>query len=367
MKKYIKTVIAVVIVVVVVLVISNNNNPDEKGNLKIGVVGVLSGPAAFFGEDGLRGAQIAVDEINSNGGIRGRQLELVSEDYGYEPKKSLLAYNLLKQKGINQFIIQGSTAGAILTPEIVKDGNISYMSVETTPEYRDGSPLTCRIAITADKFGAVIVDKIYNTNPNANIAILMNKNEAGESFRQAVVEKASKLGVDIIADEGFEVGSADYRTQIAKINAVGDTNTFVVVNNVTNTVESMFTQFSELNMNYPVYTDMWTITNGNLKNKELIVGAHYVDYKFDLAKGEAGAFADKFRERFNSEPGLNSVMSYDLVNIIAQSLKEKNTSPTEISDYLTREDETFNGISGEVRFNSDCEVDREFQVKEFVL
>ena len=367
MKKNIKIVVIIIVLVLLVMLISNKNQTKEKSNIKIGIVGVLSGPAASFGEDGLRGAQIAVDEINSNDGIGGRKIELVSEDYAYEPKKALPAYNLLKQRGIEQFIIQGSTAGSILAPEIVKDGNISYMSVETTPDYKDGSPLTCRLAITADKFGVSIVEKIYNKNSDANIAILMNKNEAGESFRQAVQNKAEELGINIIANESFEVGSGDYRTQIAKINQAGNEDTFVIINNVTNTVESMFTQFNELGMIYPIYADMWTVTNGNIKNKQLINGVNYVDYKFDLEEGEAGIFADKFRERFNSEPGLNSVMSYDLVNIIAKSLEENNTSPEEISDYLVNDNVIFSGLSGKVEFNSDCEVDREFLIKEFSL
>jgi branched-chain amino acid transport system substrate-binding protein len=367
MKRSIKIFVGIIVLIVLIIAITNNFSTKNEGNIKIGVVGVLSGPAAFFGEDGLRGAQIAVDEINSNGGIDGREIELVSEDYAYEPKKTLPAYNLLKQKGVEQFIIQGSTAGSILAPEIVKDGNISYMSVETTPDYKDGSALTCRIAITADKFGVAIVEDIYNKNSNANIAILMNRNEAGESFRQSVKEKAAELGINIIADEGFEVGSGDYRTQIAKINSVGDENTVVVVNNVTNTVESMFNQFNELGMNYSVYADMWTVTNGNLKNKQLAEGVNYVDYKFDLSEGKAGAFADKFRERFGAEPGLNSVMSYDLVYIIVESLEEVGDTPQEISDYLVNGGQTFDGLSGEVKFDSDCEVDREFSIKEFSL
>jgi ABC-type branched-subunit amino acid transport system substrate-binding protein len=60
-------------------------------------------------------------------------------------------------------------------------------------------------------------------------------------------------------------------------------------------------------------------------------------------------------------------MSYDLVNIIAKSMMKNNTSPDEISDYLVNNDEFFSGLSGEVSFNSDCEVDREISIKSFSI
>jgi branched-chain amino acid transport system substrate-binding protein len=46
--------------------------------IKIGYAGALTGPAALVGVEIKRGAEIAIDEINAKGGIKGRKLTLVS-------------------------------------------------------------------------------------------------------------------------------------------------------------------------------------------------------------------------------------------------------------------------------------------------
>jgi Periplasmic binding protein len=43
--------------------------------IKVGFPMILSGPGALFGEPALRGAQMYVQEINSSGGVLGRQIE----------------------------------------------------------------------------------------------------------------------------------------------------------------------------------------------------------------------------------------------------------------------------------------------------
>jgi len=67
-------------------------------NLKIGLVAALSGQSAKSGEAITRGLTIAIDEINADGGILGRQVELLRRDDESNPNKGLLAARELVQK-----------------------------------------------------------------------------------------------------------------------------------------------------------------------------------------------------------------------------------------------------------------------------
>ena len=74
----------------------------------------LSGPITFWGVPVRNGMVMAVEEINTAGGIHGRQLKLVVEDSGYDPKKAVLA----TQKLLNRdeiFVM----AGAMGTPTVL--------------------------------------------------------------------------------------------------------------------------------------------------------------------------------------------------------------------------------------------------------
>ncbi|HZT49208.1 MAG TPA: ABC transporter substrate-binding protein, partial [Hyphomicrobiaceae bacterium] len=48
--------------------------------IKVGYPMILSGPGALFGEPALKGAQMYVDEINGQGGVLGRKIELIPRD-----------------------------------------------------------------------------------------------------------------------------------------------------------------------------------------------------------------------------------------------------------------------------------------------
>ena len=61
-------------------------------NLKIGTTLALSGPYATMGRQALQGMQMAVEEVNANGGIKGRQVQLLVDDFGdFDLKKAVTA------------------------------------------------------------------------------------------------------------------------------------------------------------------------------------------------------------------------------------------------------------------------------------
>ena len=59
---------------------SSPANTESKPPIKIGAINPYHGPTAKFGEDLVRGNQLAVDEVNAKGGVNGRKVELVKGD-----------------------------------------------------------------------------------------------------------------------------------------------------------------------------------------------------------------------------------------------------------------------------------------------
>ena len=74
---------------------------------KIGGIGPTTGAAAIYGSDVRDGIQIAVDEINANGGINGFQIDYKFEDDEHNAEKAVNAYNTLKDWGMNLLIGTG--------------------------------------------------------------------------------------------------------------------------------------------------------------------------------------------------------------------------------------------------------------------
>lgn len=78
-----KTIIGIIIAVLVIwgiASISNSPVEEESGSIQIGFIGPLTGDAAAYGEPLRNVIQLAVDEINEQGGIKGKDLEVIYED-----------------------------------------------------------------------------------------------------------------------------------------------------------------------------------------------------------------------------------------------------------------------------------------------
>jgi branched-chain amino acid transport system substrate-binding protein len=70
----------------------------SKNEILLGTIQDLSGPLAGYGKQARNGMQLAIDEVNEQGGIHGRKIKLLVEDSSYDPKKAVLAAQKLVQQ-----------------------------------------------------------------------------------------------------------------------------------------------------------------------------------------------------------------------------------------------------------------------------
>jgi len=101
---------------------------DDKGSgdgpIKLGMLAPFSGSEAAFGDYMKFGAQLAIDELNADGGVDGRKLELVTEDDGCDATAAVAAANKLVSAGV-EGSVGGYCSGATLpTLPIFKDAGV---------------------------------------------------------------------------------------------------------------------------------------------------------------------------------------------------------------------------------------------------
>jgi branched-chain amino acid transport system substrate-binding protein len=104
----VKSAVTLALTVVVVAWLASAATPAE--TIKIAFIDPLSGPFAATGENGLNQFKYAADAINKNGGVLGRQLEMVGFDNKVSPQESLIQLKKVIGDGI-VFIFQGNSSG----------------------------------------------------------------------------------------------------------------------------------------------------------------------------------------------------------------------------------------------------------------
>ncbi len=107
-------------------------SPVSGETIKIGFLDTLSGAASDVGETALEGAEIAVDEINGNGGIDGRKLELVKKDEKLSPSATVQAMREFANEGVKLITGFTSSADAIAAIPVAEENGMVIVTAGTT-------------------------------------------------------------------------------------------------------------------------------------------------------------------------------------------------------------------------------------------
>ncbi len=223
--KNLKKVLAVVmaLALVVTCFAACGDKKDDGNTLKIGFTGPLTGDYAQYGLAVQYGAQLAVDEINANGGINGMKLELLYQDDKAGEQDAVNGYNALIDDGMK--VSLGSvTSGscAAFLGEAKKD-NMFMLTPSATAVEAIAGDNAFRVCFSDPAQGTVSADYIADNNIAKKVAVIYDSSNA---YSQGIYEKfdaeAKVKGLEVVAAEAFTSGTnTDFTSQISKVKASG--------------------------------------------------------------------------------------------------------------------------------------------------
>ena len=224
MKKIVVFCLIALLAVAVALPVFSNGS-QEGGAIKIGVAGAHSGDLASYGIPSIKAAELVVADWNANGGVLGRQIELVVEDDQCKPEVATNTAAKLVGEGVVAVIghiCSGATKAAL---GIYKDANIITISPSATnpPLTQSGDyPNFFRTIAPDDAQARLEVDFATQTLGFTKLAVLHDKGDYGKGlaeFAKAMIE--SDGAAEIVLYEGITVGAVDYSAVINKIKNSG--------------------------------------------------------------------------------------------------------------------------------------------------
>ena len=192
----------------------------QSGDIRIGAVLSVTGPAAFLGDPELKTLQMYVERINAAGGVQGRKLALVHYDDASDANKANGFGKRLIESDQVDLIIGGTTTGATMAmAPLVEKAGVPFISlagavavVEPVKRWVFKTPHTDRMA----------AEKIFDDMKKrglTKVALLSETSGFGQSGRKETQAVARKMGVELVADETYGAKDADMTAQLTKIKA----------------------------------------------------------------------------------------------------------------------------------------------------
>jgi branched-chain amino acid transport system substrate-binding protein len=192
--------------------------------LKIGVVGPMTGPNAAFGAQLKNGAEQAAADINAKGGINGQKIELLFGDDVSDPKQGVSVANKMVGDGVKLIVGPFNSGVTMPASEVyAENGALLITPSATNPKITErGLWNVFRTCGRDDQQGAIAGAYLTTGGGKGKkVAIVHDKTTYGKGFADETQKAYNTAGGKEVMYEGVNVGEKDMSALVSKIKASG--------------------------------------------------------------------------------------------------------------------------------------------------
>lgn len=351
-KKYL---VSGLLIVVCVLIIGYMQIPPKSVSgepIKIGALFPLTGGLAHYGEPAEKSARLAMEEINANGGVDGRPLEIDFQDHQCKPPVAVSIFQQMSAvKNIDIFTSVACTGTVVSIAPLLQDDQVLLLNTVTGTAVSGISPLVFRNYASDADVARLFADYVVEKNVK-KVAVIYEETEYAKGLK--IMLEANLAGKDIeLIGEGYSPETTDMRTQISKLKAAQPDLLFISPQTITS-ADKVLRQMEELSFRPQILLvneNIYRSTELTAKYSTTLEGAISVDYileKTSKAQRVLGSYEKKYGEEC---PQTNICLGvYDNIYILAEAIeKEGADNPTKIREYLSKI--SYSGVSGKIKFD----------------
>jgi branched-chain amino acid transport system substrate-binding protein len=310
--------------------------------IKIGVTLSITGPGSGFDIEIRDGMLMAVDEINSRGGIDGRPIELIIVDNETNPEKAKNDFLELEETHAPLMYISSlSTVSTAVSP-LAEEHEVVLMAI-----YASATNLTVEKKWTYRYYPmsdveAVAILRILDDLNVKDLGILYVNDEYGRDMSNKVATRFEN-SEGIVTKESFEPNAIDFKENIAKLQ--NEDAIFVAA--FPKHSEIIFKQLSEANYSGEILADSGAAVPSVFNMPEAdgvyVVAPIIYDSSFLFAR----TASDNFESRYNKEFGLTAANGYDVIRILGGILQDEELSRDNVKRILD-EGFSYSGVFGSI-------------------
>ena len=321
---------------------------------KIGGTGPLTGDAAIYGNAVKNGAQLAVDEINAEGGV---QFELKMEDDENDPEKAVSAYNALKDWGV-QLSLGSVTSkpGEATATENFADRIFALTPSASAPAVTEGKDNVFQMCFSVPNQGTASAEYIADNQMGTKIAIIYKNDDV---YSSGIYEKfkaeAETKGLNIVSTTTFTSSSAtDFSVQLGEAKAAGADLLFLPIyyqpaSLILQQAKSM--GYAPKFFGVDGMDGILTLEGFDTSLAEGVM--LLTPFNADAEDEKTQSFVTKYKEQFGDVPNQYAADAYDCVYAYKAAIEASGATPDmsaeELCDLMiqTFPTLTFDGLTGE--------------------
>ncbi|MDD4299147.1 MAG: ABC transporter substrate-binding protein [Methanomicrobium sp.] len=306
-----------------------DNYPDE---IKIGAILPLSGSMKTYGIEIQQGIEMAVEDLNSAGGIRGKKIKV--EYFDNIGSENLAVFGFKKFADDNIPVIIGpvsSNIALVLSPLAEELKTVLISPTATNPGLSDYKNYVFR-TISSDIYQGKGIAKVLPTlHPEIKTASVIYINtDYGTGLKDSFEDWFPKTGRDVVLSESYEQGETDYFSLLKKVKEA-HSDAVVLIGTVEDAT-TILKNADEMNLD-----TVWFCSEG-LINEEIpeSVGEYSegICALMQSSQIQSKEFIRRYKQRYNKTVDWPVTYGYDTTMVIAEALSASDYSGESISKAL---------------------------------
>lgn len=323
--------------------------------VRIGEYGSLTGLTATFGDSTHKGIQMAVDEVNAAGGVKGRPIRLFTEDTQSDPEGAAEAVSKLISQNVVAILGEVASSRTLAAAPFAQEAGIPMISpASTNPRVTQVGDYIFRVAYIDPFQAEAVANFVVHELGVSRAAILRDtRNEYSIGLAEDFGEVIRGLGGEIVIEQNYEEGDTDFRPQLTEIKAAEPE--FLFIPGYYTEVGQIARQARELGITVPlVGADGWESPKLIEIGGSALEGAYYsAPFFAGDPRPIARDFVEKFRQRYGRSPDAFSALGYDAAKILADAMERSDSlEPKAIRDAIART-ESYRGVTGDITIGPD--------------
>ncbi len=334
---------------------STQASSTDSETIKVGLNYELSGNVATYGQGLSNGIELAIEEINKNGGVLGKQIEVVKIDNKSDNAEAANVSTRLATRDKVVAILGPATSGNTKAaspaavqnkvPLISASATADDVTVDANGKVREYIFKTC----FSDSFqGVTMANFAFHDLSLKNAAVLFdNTSDYSKGLTKNFKETYTALGGKILAEEAYQAKDTDYKAVLTKIKA---TNPEVLyVPGYYEEVGLIVRQARELGLTVPVLgADGYDSPKlAEIAGKEALNKVYYTNHYSSMDNApDVVKFKTAFNAKYGKEADAFHALGYDLGYFFADAVTRAGVADSVKVKEALAATKDFKGITG---------------------
>ncbi len=332
--------------------------------VKIGFNVPLTGFAAADGKSALNGAELAVEQANADGGINGKQIELVVyDDQASSTAAVPAATKMIEQDGVKVGVSGSYSASTRAAAQVFQDAGIPYVSAYGIhPDITRAGDYVFRTTFMGEVQGRAGAKLVGDLLGKKRVVLITLNNDFGQALAQGFKEAADRFGIEIVNEYEYAIKDRQFGAIVARVMA--DNPEAIYASGYFFTAGPLVAQLRAAGIDAPIigqegYDSQSFIDIAGAAAEGVIITT---SLDRDSKDPEMRNFIEQFEEKAGYPADMVAASTHTAVKVVVDAMRRAGTEdPAAIRDAIAATN--LRASTGTISFNELGEVRKDVQVQ----